>query len=184
MPIISVLVSVVLGALLAILIYLWTQRWPQERAMKMAIKYEIYHNFYQMMDCGYCAKRLLKRHQKMVANGAEPIHSIIYCEPYYIAFEAMMKNGLMSAFTSKEDALFSLYELIREYDATYRCWVDKVNNPEKIGDITQVLEKIIGLAEQLEKKLKEYFDKLDFLSNEGWDIFKAEAKKIWDREEC
>jgi len=88
----------------------------------------------------------------------------------------------MSAFKNREDALFSLYESIREYDSTYRFWVEKVNNPEKVVNIPDVLKKIVGLAEQQEKKLSEYFDKLDFISKEGWDVFKAEGKKIWNRE--
>ncbi|MFA5035327.1 MAG: hypothetical protein WC500_06080 [Candidatus Margulisiibacteriota bacterium] len=175
-------ITIVLTAGLGIFAYLFTQRWPQEKAIKIAIKYEIYHNFYQMIDCGYCAKHLLINHQIIVESGLKPGGAIIYCEPYYIAFEAMMRNGLMSAFKNREDALFSLYESIREYDSTYRFWVEKVNNPEKVVNIPDVLKKIVGLAEQQEKKLSEYFDKLDFISKEGWDVFKAEGKKIWNRE--
>ncbi|MFA4967641.1 MAG: hypothetical protein WC624_05430 [Candidatus Margulisiibacteriota bacterium] len=181
MPIIAALFSTFMGAILAVGVYWWTQIRPQQKAIKIAIKYEIYRNFYQMIDLGYCSKCLLDIYVNSAKIGVKAGGKLIYCKPHYIVFEAMIKNGLVAAFNNREDALFSLYEAIREYDSTLKDFVSDVNDPEKGQRISQVLESIIRLAEQIENKLDGYFDKLDFLNKDEWGKFREENKNIWER---
>jgi len=192
MPIIAAFVSAIIGSILTIFtaqfIYRRTQIEPQEKAVIISIKYEIYRNMYQMSDLGRAANDGLEGYEKnkvlieaAIKAGGRWGYRLIYCEPYYIAFEAMIRNGLISAFKDSEDALFSLYEVFREYDSMYKFLVESVNSPENagaIGKISASLDQIIDIVEQQEKVLNEYFAKLDFISKDEWEKFREDKKKV------
>lgn len=178
----------------ALLTYYLTTRWQlrinkeirerEENNTRVSLKYEIFHNFYQMIDLGRVAIDVKEYYLSHYY-----IKKIIYLEPNFTAFNAMLSNALISAVKDDKDKIFSIYNFIREYDLVYKRYIFLIDNLKLSDNIqkdvvvmTDSIEKLASIQKQTFNV--RYLDKISFLSKTEWSEFNKESDLIWQPEKA
>lgn len=179
----------IIGFITALSLF-WWREFCRKRDIQSALKYEIFSNAYEFIDLIRVAENSKDRAQK----NEYPLRSIIYSEPRFNAFDAMISNALSGAIKKSNEETSLIYSIFREYDTVFKRKIATIDNIlsdyslkglESMTAFDQAAffkyglpayifycDEIIIWATTFKKSYKEKFLKvIDFLSEREWKSF-------------